>query len=400
MNESEFDEESPGQLVPTAEEGLRAFLPDPLPDGLDLPARVTRRVGSAYRRIGELVEGIRTLPAADLLIKPIRKREAVLSSRIEGTETTLEEAFFDDATGLEPTDIDDDRLEIRNYERALQHGIDALRNGQPLSTYLLRSLHKTLLSGGVRGEGKYPGELRTDQVYLGNKAGGIKRARFVPPPPLHVEPCLERMRGYLDTKDTADDDPLVRVALAHYQFETIHPFNDGNGRVGRLLIALQLVHEGVMREPWLFVSSALEARRDEYYDHLLLVSQKGTFTEWVEFFLDAVIDAASDTVARVHRLRDLQEGFANRLKDLRTQLPLRLANSLFSFPFVTAELAGELLADPGADPVPPPTAQAQIKTLQRRGILQEFTSIRMRPGPGRAAKVYRSKEILDALAVD
>ncbi len=398
MDESAFDENSPGRLVPTGD-GVMAFLPHALPDRLDLPAPVARRLGAAYRRIGELVEGVRTLPAADLLIRPIQKREAVLSSRIEGTETTLEEAFFDDATGVEPTEIDDDRLEVRNYERALQDGVQALQKGQPLSTYLLRSLHATLLTGGVRGEAKQPGRFRTEQVYLGNRAGGIERARFVPPPPVHVEPCLEEMQAYLDAKDTSEDDPLVRVALTHYQFETIHPFYDGNGRVGRLLVALQLVHERVMNAPWLFVSSALEAKRDDYYDHLLLVSTKGTFLEWVEFFLGAVVEAAEDTVDRVHRLRELHTGFTERLKGLRTQLPIRLAHHLFSYPLVTAELVSRLLGPEGEAPVPMPTAQAQIKALQKAGILQEHSTIKRRSGPGRSAKVYRCGEILDALAV-
>ncbi len=364
-----------------------AFVPDPVPRGLTLSHTTIRLVGDARGALGRLCEGVRVLGDPRRFIRPFMIREAVLSSRIEGTQTTLEQALVDQATGGHPPSLQ--RREVRNYDRALVQGAAALANGRPLSMSLLAALHTELLSG-TRDESFPLGRVREEQVWLSDSVAGetdIRHAKFVPPPPDHVQPCLQDLDVFL--RDEPTDDPLVRAALAHYQFETIHPFSDGNGRVGRLLIPLQMLSDGLLDGPWLYVSPYFEQRRREYYDQLHRVSMGNGFEPWVAFFAKAVLVSATDMVERLHGLQRLREEFADRLRPLRTQKPLLLIPFLLGCPYITVQgAAGELRTTN-------PTARAAILHLVDAGVLQYYTSIQF--GLGRPADYYKCGEIVDLL---
>lgn len=378
---------SVGQWV-AIESGWRAFLPAPLPRGLPLPAGIVRRIGEVRTSLGRLAEGLRALPSPELFLRPFQTREAVLSSRIEGTQTTLEQALVHDASDVVEAHGAED-LEVLNYGRALRIGDAALAAGRPLTIYLLRELHRELLRG-VRGSDKKPGEFRDRQVWIGDPARGRDptAARFVPPPPLDVEPCLHELDAYL--ADRTSDEGLVRVALAHYQLETIHPFLDGNGRVGRLLLALQMAWEGLLDCACLFVSPSLERQRQRYYDELLRVSVAGDYLGWIAFFLEVVAESATDTLQRLQRLRQLQEQFLAKLRQEASPKPALLVPYLFERPYLTASMVMQHL---GCESKP---AQAAVERLVRAGILVPTTASGAR-GRGRPAQWYACPEILAVL---
>jgi Fic family protein len=387
MEAADFAAHAPGRLV--AVPGGTAFVPAALPRGVPLPPATMRSLGEARGLLGRLREGIRTLPGPELFLRPFQTREAVLSSRIEGTRTTLEDAFINAATADDGELVDDDR-EVDNYARALQAGSAALLEGRPLTTGLVKGLHRELLRS-VRGDAKQPGEYRDVQVIIGppGSGGDLRLARFVPPPPLELAACLEDLDAYLANRES--DEPLVRVALAHYQFETIHPFADGNGRAGRLLLILQMVWEGILDRPCLYLSPFFERRRQEYYDRLLRVSTQGALLAWLDFFVEGVIASTSDTLDRLHRLRLLQQDFVARLRKSQTQKPAQLVEQLFSLPFLTVPMAKRVLQVPQS-----PTAQQAIDKLVAAGIL-ELTDYRPKQGRGRPPKLYRCPAILDIM---
>lgn len=383
MRPSDFQDPTTGRLVDIGN-GFSAFVPAPLPRGLSLPPRLTKLLGDTRAKLGRLNEGVGSLPSSQLFLRPFQKREAVLSSRIEGTVTTLDEAFVNDTVETEEELVDDAR-EVRNYERALHSGVGALADGRPLNVTLFKALHREVLRG-VRGEEKQPGALRSRQAYVANRTVLVPDdARFVPPPPLDVVDCLDDFDAYL--AERGPDEGLIRVALTHYQFETIHPFADGNGRTGRLLVALQLVWEGVLDHPFLYVSPTLERRRQAYYDGLLDVSQRGSFLNWAEFFVKAVSDSADETLARFGQLRDLTQKHEQLLKTQQSQKPLLLAKHLLASPYVTVQSAGRALESPDA------TAQKTIDKLVEIGIL-ELTTMRVAGARGRPRKLYRCPDVL------
>jgi Fic family protein len=396
MKASDFTAPSAGQLVDIGQ-GFHAFVPSNLHRGHSVPARLTRLLGETRSKLGRLNEGVSSLQNPDLFLRAFQKREAVLSSRIEGTVTTLDDAFLSEAVGPEErvqhATLEaqrqqekriDDAHEVRNYERALRSGVDALQTGRSLNVSLLKELHRQLLDG-VRGEDKRPGEVREKQVFVANRTVHLPDdARFVPPPALQLPDCLDDFDRYLSEHES--DEALIRIALAHYQFETIHPFSDGNGRTGRLLIALQMVSERVLDRPVLYVSPSLERQRQAYYDGLLRVSQRATYLEWAEFFVRAVASSADETLQRLGQLRDLFESFTARLKDKQTQRPLQLAKQLLAMPYVTVPMVKRALDWPTG------TAQNTIATLVEEGILSESTRISL--GKGRPTTIYRCSEVL------
>ncbi|MBI5853051.1 MAG: Fic family protein [Planctomycetes bacterium] len=384
MDPKTFGPSSPGRLVEIGG-GTQAFVPHAPPRGLSLGARASRSLGEARAALGAVDEGARALPRHDLLFRPFQKREAILSSRIEGTRTTLDESFVGDATDAA---VDADAREVRNYETAMQLGLVELRKGRPLSVFVVRDLHRELLSG-VRGESKQPGEFRDRQVWIGSAGRGIEAAVFVPPPPSHVGPCLDELDAYL--RGPRDDDPLVRAAIAHWHFETVHPFLDGNGRVGRLLIVLQGLAEGVMEQPWLYVSPAIERRRDEYYDGLDLVRRTGDFESWIVYFAEIVASASRETLDRLRRLHTLDVEFRARLVALRSPGPLKLLPHLFANPYVTVATTRRHLGVATAR-----SAQLAITHLIDQGILEPVEE-RRRGARGRPATLYRCRALLDVL---
>ncbi len=363
MDRSEYDNQSPGKLVRTADGGP-AFVPDPLPPPVAWDTPLVSAVATAGTALGRLAEVGRLMPNPHLLIRPFVRREAVLSSQIEGTLASFDDLVlfeFDDEVEKRTPDV----REVSNYVRALEHGLSRV-NTLPLSRRLICEMHEILMQG-VRGGDQTPGEFRRNQVHIGQRGQTIAEARFVPPPPgEHVDRAMADLEDYLHAPSELP--AVVRLALVHYQFEAIHPFNDGDGRVGRLLISLMLCLEGVLPQPLLYLSAWFERHRAEYYDGLMHVSQRGCWGEWMNFIARGVAHEAMDAVYRATRLRDLQVEYTERVRTARTSaLLLKLIESLFAQPAVTAATVRELLD------VTPRTAQQHIDRLREAGILTEIT---------------------------
>lgn len=280
------------------------------------------------------------LPNPHLLIRPFVRREAVLSSRIEGTVTRLEQLLLFEA---EPENggEDADRAEVANYVDALEHGLQRLREGVPLCLRLLREVHGELMDG-VRGHELRPGEFRRCPVMIGRPGQRYDTARYVPPGPTALDPLLRDFERFLN-----DPGPMpiaARIALAHYQFEAIHPFMDGNGRLSRLLITLMLCERGALVQPLLYLSADFDRHDDEYRDHLLAVSQRGTWAEWVGFVARGMAEQSRDAVRRAQRLLDLWRAYRQRVQSAGgSAVVLRLIDELFAAPAITATGAARVM---------------------------------------------------------
>lgn len=346
MDTSAFTNTTPGRLAKQGrgQASYLAFVPAPLPPVLDLDLPLILSLDEASRAVGELSGLARALPNPYLFVRPMIRREAVASSRIEGTEADLNDLYAFEAgqqvlPGMAARSETDIR-EVLNYVRALDHGLRRLGEF-PLSLRLIREMHELLMSG-VRGEHGTPGEFRHTQNWIGSPGCTLNEATYVPPPVAEMTQCLSDLESYLHASH--DHPPLIRLALIHYQLEAIHPFIDGNGRIGRLLVSLLAVHWGLVPQPLLHVSSYFERRRSEYYDHLLAVSQRGAWREWVLLFLDAVRQQASDTNAKVRRLQDLQAKWQEAVRQAKASASVvMLVDHLFEAPLLTVRRAQEVL---------------------------------------------------------
>lgn len=302
----------------------------------------------------------RSLPNPHLVAKPFQIREAQASSRIENTIASAEEIALVD---LDDAPRDESR-EVGNYLAALEI---ALTTEQPVGQALLRSMHCVLMSGGVRGSDRRAGEYRSGQAYIGGREDGFDRVRFVPPPAEHVQACMDNLDAFI--RQGVSGFPLVvSVAITHYQFETIHPFSDGNGRLGRMLIMLQLCRGGVLSRPHFEYSSFLDQHRDAYFDLMLAVSVEGRWLEWIRFFCRGLAHQAAQTSARVERLLDLRAAYIDAVTEPRASALLReLVDWLFTRPAVrVADVAGKLGIRHQA-------AQRHVDRLVEKGILTEVT---------------------------
>ncbi|HET7607782.1 MAG TPA: Fic family protein, partial [Gammaproteobacteria bacterium] len=282
-------------------DGVRAFVPAALPPSppLDVGGGLQQQIESAVLALGRL-DGVSTLlPDRELFLYAYVRKEAVLSSQIEGTESSLSDLLLfelDEAPGVPLDDV----VEVSNYVAALNHGLVRLREGLPLSNRLIREVHEVLLSRG-RGSNKSPGEFRRSQNWIGGRRPSD--ATFVPPPHTAVADCMSALERFLHSD--GDGLPiLLRAGLAHVQFETIHPFLDGNGRVGRLLITLLLCNAGVLREPLLYLSLYFKRNRARYYELLQMVREEGDWEAWLRFFLDGVEEVADGSVTTAERLAE------------------------------------------------------------------------------------------------
>jgi Fic family protein len=305
------------------------------------------------------------MPNPYLLIQPFLRREAVLSSRIEGTQASLSDlALFEAAAVPSRSGVPPDVVEVSNYVRALQWSLSADRR-LPISLRLVRNLHEILMSG-VRGEDQRPGEFRTIQNYIARPGTPMREASYVPPPPGTVLlDALQEFETFLH--ETSSLPPLVHLALSHYQFEAIHPFRDGNGRVGRLLVALLLVERKLISQPLLYLSAFFEAHRDEYYAGLSSVSRTGDWDNWIRFFLRAVAEQADDAIDRARSLVNLRDSYNRKLQAARTSaLPLKLVDRLFESPIVTVAGAQRYLD------VTHRAARLIIEKLVAHGILVAY----------------------------
>ena len=338
-----------------------AFMPNPLPPqpAAQVDAALLQRASVALGRLSGVTS---LLPDPHLFIYSYIRKEAVLSSQIEGTQSTLSELllFENDAVAGVPLD---DVQEVSNYVAAMNHGLRRLREGFPLSLRLLREIHAELLAKG-RGAEKQPGDFRTSQNWIGGSRPG--NALFVPPPPDQLFDCLGALEKFLHDETTPS---LVRAALAHVQFETIHPFLDGNGRIGRLLITLLLCNEGVLSEPMLYLSLYLKKHRDTYYELLQRVRLTGDWEAWLNFFLEGVAETAlqaADTVARLLALFQTDRQRIYELGRAAGSAP-RVHEFMQKQPLVsTARLVKEL-------EISKPTASAALNVLIKLGIVREVT---------------------------
>ena len=349
-------------------ESVRAFVPAPLPPAppLDLDGGLQQALEAATLALGRL-DGVSTLlPDTSLFLYTYVRKEAVLSSQIEGTQSSLSDLLLfelEEAPGVPRDDV----VEVSNYVAALEHGLARLREGFPLSNRLIREIHAVLLSRG-RGSGKAPGEFRRSQNWIGGTRPG--NAHFVPPPHTAVEDCMAALERFIHAEDGLP--VLVRAGLAHVQFETIHPFLDGNGRVGRLLITFLLCHAGVLREPLLYLSLHFKQHRSTYYDLLDRVRREGDWESWLAFFLEGVRDTADGAAATARRLalmfqddrRQIEAAGRRAGSALRVHEALK-AHPLLSLPAICDRTGLSF-----------PAASSAIDLLLERGIARELTGKR------------------------
>ena len=380
MDPKDFQDSTAGMVVRTPR-GYWAFIPRPLPPIIQWSPKLISAVGTAERSVGKLDSLASTLPSPHILVRPFLHREAVLSSRIEGTRASLSDVYVYEAEQLSYLEPTSDVREVHNYVKALDYGQERL-GSLPVSLRLIREIHAVLMEG-VRVEHLTPGEFRRSQNWIGSPGSTLETARFIPPPVDEMYTALDSMEKFMHAG--SDFPPLVRNALIHYQFEAIHPFLDGNGRIGRLLAILLLIEWGLLSQPWLNLSAYFETHRPAYYDHLLSVSQRGEWENWLFFFLEGIEDQAMDAIARIERLQILIRTYNERLGAERaTERLMQAVNVLIERPILSIR---QLEAAMG---VPYRSAQRYIEKLELLGIIREVT--------GRARnRLYQADEVLSAL---
>src|ERR1700723_924197 len=366
----------PGQKV--SQGSSSAFVPSPLPPELNWTPRLIGALSDADRLVGRLAgEGDR-LPNPHILIRPFVQREAVLSSKIEGTQATLGELLAAEAGAIVDRSPEDLR-EVGNYVVALEHGISRLKK-LPLCVRLTRELHDKLMTG-VQGHQAAPGRFRKIQNWIGKPGSTIATASYIPPPPGEVEPCLAEWEKFLHESTVP---PLVTIALAHYQFEAIHPFLDGKGRVGRLLITLFLIEHQILPTPLLYLSAFFEASRRDYYDGLRGISERGAWNNWLEYFLLGVARMSEDTLSRAMRINGLLAEWQKKVSGESSNNPLRVVELLGANPFVTIKGVADKLK------IAFTTAQRAIERLERARMVK-------RMGDAKRDRVYCATSLLDIL---
>ena len=366
-------------------EKIRAFIPHSLPPHkptLTLKGKLAGAHSEALTALGRLAVAGAMVPSPDWFLYGFVRKEAVVSSQIEGTEATLMDVVAYEAT--RQAERPADAQEVCNYIEALRFARTELARpkGLPLSTRLLCAVHKRLMQG-ARGEDKQPGTIRTSQNWIGGTRPG--NARFVPPPPDAVNENLAALERWIHKKDLLP--PLVRAGLAHVQFETIHPFLDGNGRIGRLLVTLLVEHWGLLPSPLLYLSLAFKRHRQEYYRRLNQVRTEGDWEGWTAFFLECVRESAEDGISTAHRLFELL-GKDRRIvanHEAATIPAVRLFDLLPESPMVTLPIAMELLE------ISKPTTAKAIDALCQAGVLHEITG-------KRRDRVYAYQAYLNVLA--
>lgn len=378
----EFAPQAPGKLLAIGR-GVYAFLPDPLPPRLEWSLRLIALLDEARGALGELAGLLRQLPNPYLFIRPFIQKEAVLSSRIEGTQAGLLDVYALEAqVPLFPSpELREDAQEVLNYIRALERGRELLQE-IPLSLRLLKEVHAVLLRG-VRGGGRAPGEFRRVQNWIGPPGSSLEEARYVPPPPGPMLEALDALERFWHSDHGLP--PLVEIALVHYQFEAIHPFLDGNGRIGRLLITLMLLERGLLPEPALYLSAYFERHRTLYYDLLLGVSQRGAWEDWLAFFLEGVRTEAKDVAERARRLLDLWREWRERYgRKGGSAHILGLLDLLFERPVLTVPLVKDRLEITHA------WANRLVQRLEEDGILTPVSERKRN-------RLYAAKAILEIL---
>lgn len=378
MRRTDFTPHSPGTVIQTLQ-GYLAYVPAPLPPNVNWSNSLMSALSAADRSLAHLEAVGHVFPVPYILVRPFIRKEAVLSSQIEGTQTS-----FDDLLHFEAGHASSqaDTSEVANYVRALDYGLARLAE-LPISVRLVREIHGILMEG-VRGEVMTPGELRRSQNWIGRPGATLEHARYVPPPADEMAACLSELERYIHSE--SDLPPLLRIGLIHYQFEAIHPFLDGNGRVGRLLVTFLLVYWRLLSQPLLYLSNFIEKNRQEYYDRLLAVSLRGEWEAWLLFFLEGVRSQAEDAAARITALQELREEYRKLFADDRSRKNLaRVIDYLISTPITTIQQAQENLHLGSYT-----TIQRYFQKLEDLAILAEIT------GNARN-RFYRADQILRVL---
>jgi Fic family protein len=384
MDTNKFTEKKPGKLVRVNILGQEdwAFIPDDLPTNMTFSDDIWLLLSEARQEIGKLDGAGMRMSNYELLLRPLQRNEALKSSSLEGTFATPEELLL---LEMEPGEsksrqsLTSPAREVMNYGKALRLGQELL-NKIPISLRLIKDLHKELLSGGVRGDESNPGNFRQSQVHIGSGR------RFVPPPYNEALKCINKLENYIHKPSRID--PLIRCFLVHYQFETIHPFIDGNGRTGRLLLSLMIFTLLKLEKPWLYLSAFFDKSKDEYIENLFNVSAKGDWEAWIIYCLQATIYQAKDAVTRLDRMLKLKESFFERLAiEKPTFRCHQIINYIFDIsPMINIPWLCKKLE------VPYPTAKRDVDLLIRLGILKTFRLSH--------PKAFYSPEILDAVYRD
>jgi len=380
MDPKDFQNSKAGKVIRTRK-GYWAFIPAPLPPALDWTADMLSALSEAERELSRLTTLAGNFPFQRLLIQPFMRREAVLSSRIEGTRASLEDLYTYESAQLSFLEPANDVHEVHNYVRALDYGLDRLINF-PASLRLIRELHAKLLEN-VRGGQLTPGEFRSTQNWIGAAGSTINTATYVPPPVEEMMVALDTLEKFIhsDTKIPV----LARAGLIHYQFEAIHPFLDGNGRVGRLLIMLLLCEWKVLPHPLLNLSAYFERYRQEYYDHLLSVSQNGSWENWLRFFLRGISAQAQDSVFRMEQLQGIRMQYETFVQaDRNPGRMTAIIDFLFSRPILTVRQVEAGLG------IPYVAAKRYIDKLESAGVLREITGYARN-------RIFRADEVFKAL---
>ncbi|MGA8164090.1 MAG: Fic family protein [Waddliaceae bacterium] len=365
------------KVIPTPR-GYQTFLPNPLPPNIQWNNQIVTTLSRADFVIGKLAREGNKLPNPHLLIRPFITREAVLSSKIEGTQSTIGEVLAANA-GIPVKRNLDDLQEVQNYIAALDYSIDRLED-LPFSLRLLKEIHEKLMQG-VRGFLATPGEFRRSQNWIGTPGCTLNTAKYIPPSPEYLMDCLGDLEKYLHNRELP---PLVHAAICHYQFEAIHPFLDGNGRIGRLLIILLLIEQKILPSPILYLSAFFEATRDEYYRQLYRLSAKGTWNEWLIYFLNGVAVQSEDVLSRAERINELLDKWTMQVASSASDVAVRIVQHFAVNPFLTTKKIGEELG------IAYSTAQRGIQKLEQNHIIQQANR-RERD------KVYCATEILTIL---
>ena len=362
----------------TTLEGYKAYQPNPLPPEIIWTPRLVRILSQADRLLGRLAGEGRRLPNPHVLIRPFVRREAVYSSRIEGTQATLGELLAAEAGAVQERSPEDLR-EVGNYVAALEHGLKRLKT-LPLSLRLVRELHEKLMTG-VRGDHATPGEFRRTQNWIGRPGCTLADASYVPPAPDALMAQLGQWEDFLHDETIP---PLVHAALMHYQFEAIHPFLDGNGRVGRLLITLCLCARGVLPEPLLYLSAFFEATRTDYYGSLRAVTEQGDWAGWIEYFLNGVARQSEDALSRAERINAQLAEWREAVAGGGSKIPLQLIDLIGANPFLSPRDTERRLG------VSYNTVMRAITVLEAGGVLTKV-------GDSKRHRVYCARGILDIL---
>jgi len=381
MDPERFRDSTAGKPIRAAG-GYWAFVPNPLPPDLVWLDRMVSKLAEAERSLAALGEKGSDFANPQTMVQPFIRHEAVLSSRIEGTRADLDDLYRHEARPAPYRAGAGDEMEVANYVRALQYGFERL-NSLPMSLRLIREMHARLFEG-LSGQHATPGEFRRSQNWIGPPGSTLENAPFVPPPVDEMHEGLDELEKYLHAPSGLPG--LIRVGLIHYQFEAIHPFLDGNGRIGRLMIALLLRHWGLLPHPWLYLSGYFDAHRQAYYDGLLGVSERGDWDGWLGLFLEAVAQQSEEAGACLDRMEQLRAHYAVLIaKERAADGLMSVLEFLFGHPMATVrQVEGGIGASDYR------VAQRYVQRLVELGVLREITG-------GRRNRIYRADGIFGAI---